>query len=308
MNRPVEILLATCNSERFLGELLDSLLRQSFADFALTVRDDGSSDGTVGIIEGCGDRRVRLLPDRTPSGSARANFFKLLLQSDADYVMFADADDVWLEDKVEVTLERMKRAEERVGRGTPVLVHGDLIVANEDLSVRAPSLFRYEGLSPERRTLKNMLCQNNVTGCTVMINRALRDLVQKEPRHTLMHDWWLALIAAAFGVIEVIDRPLMYYRQHGGNQVGAYNASDPAAALKKLADTGRVRGIYREMFLQAGCFADTFRDRLSPDDLALCREYAALGGKGKAGRIASVVKNGFYKNTLVRNLGQFIKI
>ncbi len=308
MSDRVEILLATHDSERYVGELLSSLLSQTYKDIAVTVRDDGSRDATADIVAGCGDGRVALLGDRAASGSAKSNFFRLLLQSTGDYIMFADADDVWLPDKVETTLGRMKETERRFGKDTPVLVHGDLIVADENLGVRAPSLFKYERLSPERKTLKNLLCQNNVTGCTVMINRALADLVECEPEHAVMHDWWLALIAAAFGRIEVIYRPLMYYRQHADNAVGAYDASDPAAALKRLADSERVKRIYREMFLQAGCFAKTFGDRLGEDERRVCLEYGSLINKSKAGRVASVIKNGFYKNTLVRNIGQLLKI
>ena len=224
--------------------LVDSILTQTHRDFVLSVRDDGSVDDTWEILQSYDDPRIRLLPDRTPSGSAQGNFFRLLLQSSARYVMFADADDVWLPDKIERTLTAMRRLEAEAGEDVPILVHGDLIVANEDLSVRAPSLFRYEGLSPERCSLRQLLAQNNITGCTVMVNRAACDLVRDIPAEAVMHDWWLGLIAAAFGRIGVIEQPLMYYRQHGDNAVGAYAASDPAANLRKLRDNDRIKAVY----------------------------------------------------------------
>ncbi len=304
----IEILLATHNSGKYLHELVDSILSQSVGEFVLSVRDDGSTDGTVDILRSYNDERINIRPDREPSGSARGNFFRLLLGADADYIMFADADDVWLPDKIERTLKKMQLAEDESGRALPILVHGDLVVVNEDLHVRHESLFKYEKLSPERKSLKNLLAQNNVTGCTVMINRALSALVKSEPEHTLMHDWWLALTASAFGRIEVVYEQLMLYRQHGDNSVGAYDASDPVTALKKLGNSEKVGRIYGEMFLQAACFADTFSDKLTPEQLRICRKYASMRHKGKPGRIATIIKNGFYKNTLVRNLGQFLKI
>lgn len=305
----VTILLATYNNEAHVAELLDSLLAQDFGDFRLDIRDDSSVDQTPGLLSVYEKRDARIHVDygKQPSGSAQNNFFRLLLACpDSDYILFCDADDVWLPDKVRVTLARMQQAEAQYGRQTPLLVHGDLAVVDAALQPIAPSLFRYEGLSPARSSLRNLLCQNNVTGCTVMINRALRALVPQQPAHSVMHDWWLALIAAAFGHIEVIDRPLLLYRQHGDNSVGAYNAHDPLLAVRKLSRRDKVRAVYAAMFAQAGCFAETFREQLTPEQYRLCTEYAALADKGKFGRIASILRNGFYKNTLQRNIGQFI--
>ena len=109
----VEILLATFNSEQFIAAQLDSLLAQDYRDISVTIRDDGSTDGTWEILSGYTSRdpRVRLLPDRTSSGSAKSNFFRLLLESSADYVMTCDADDFWLPEKVSHTLAAMKKLE-----------------------------------------------------------------------------------------------------------------------------------------------------------------------------------------------------
>src|SRR5699024_4749681 len=124
-----------------------------------------------------------------------------------DYLMFADADDFWLPDKVEKTFAKMREMEREAGTGCPILVHTDLAVADGSLRVIAPSLFRYEKLSPQRNSLRELLAQNNVTGCTVMINRALRKLIRQAPADAVMHDWWAALAAAAFGRIGVLDEP-----------------------------------------------------------------------------------------------------
>ena len=305
------ILLATYNNEAHVEALIDSILASDYRHFQLVVRDDCSSDGTPGLIlpYAESDARVSVTLAKTQSGGAQNNFFRLLLDApDCDALMFADADDVWLPDKIGKTVARMRSAEAEAGAGTPILVHGDLAVVDAELRTIAPSLFAYEKLSPERKSLKNLLCQNNVTGCTVMINRALRALVPAQPAHSVMHDWWLALVAAAFGRIEVIDEPLLLYRQHGDNQVGAYDARDPLLAAKKLSRTAHIREVYASMFAQASCFADVFADRLSPEQTALCRAYAALADKGKLGRIAALLRHGFYKNTLTRNLGQFLAI
>lgn len=305
------ILLAAYNSERHVGALLDSVLGQSAAGFSLLARDDCSSDGTFDVLSEYAkkDPRITALRSNERSGSAQNNFFRLLLESpESDYIMFCDDDDIWLPDKIEKTLARMRELEARRGKNTPLLVHGDLEVVRDDLSVISPSLFKYEGLSPERKSLRELLVQNNVTGCTVMINRALRELIPSQPASSVMHDWWCALIAAAFGEISVIYEPLMRYRQHGSNEVGAYNALDLGASAKRLSDKERNARIYGAMFAQGGCFADTFADKLTKEQLLLCRDWAAMAQMTKAQKLATIVRRSFYKNTLLRNIGQLSAI
>ncbi len=306
----ISILLAVYNNEPYLAQLIDSILAQSVGEFRLYIRDDCSQDGSFAVASAYQgkDSRVFAVRSESPSGSAQNNFFRLLLEHEDDYLMFADADDVWLPDKIERTLEKMREIEDACGAQTPVLVHTDAEVTDGALGVLDPSLFHYEGLSPERRSLRNLLAQNNVTGCTAMINRALRGYIRTRPREAVMHDWWAALVAAAFGEIGVVYAPTMLYRQHGDNSVGAYRASDPALAFKKLANGARTRAVYDSMFRQAACFAETYRAELTPEQYALCAAYGAMLGKGKAAKIGTVVKYGFYKNTLVRNLGQFVAI
>lgn len=307
MNK-TDILLATYNSGEYAAELVSSILAQTYGDFTLVIRDDGSTDNTMDVIAGFDDPRIRLIPDRTPSGSAAANFYTLLGLSDADYIMFADADDFWLPDKVEKTMALMKQYEQRYGKDCPVLIHSDACIADKDLNITGDSLFRYEKIDPERTALNQLLGQNVVTGCTMMINRALHGLVPSAPRDSVMHDWWLALTACCFGQIGLVDRPLMYYRQHGDNSVGAYNASNLAVSAKRFADRERYRIIYRSMFRQAGCFLETFGDSLSPEQRRLCAEYASLEDKNRAQKIASIFRNRFFKNTFARNAGQMLII
>ncbi|MDO4566676.1 MAG: glycosyltransferase family 2 protein [Oscillospiraceae bacterium] len=305
------VLLASFNSEPYLSELIQSILKQSERDFSLYIRDDCSSDESFNSAAALAgeDGRIRLARNEKPSGSAQNNFFTLLLECPKhEYYMFADGDDFWLPEKIRITLERMRELEARHGANTPLLVHGDLAVADGKLNIIAPSLFKYEKLSPERKSLKNLLAQNNVTGCTVMINQALREFIPARPKSSVMHDWWCALIAAAFGEISVIYEPLVLYRQHGSNEVGAYEAGDLSLAAARFFNSERNRRIYSAMFAQAACFAETFKERLSPGQLESCLAYAGLAHKGKAARLACVFKYGFYKNTLLRNLGQLLAI
>lgn len=306
----VAVLVAAYNNAPYIEQLLRSVLQNSFRDIRVLVRDDGSGDDTVAIARRLAeedDRLTLLQKDEGGASSAKGNFFALMGAADDDYVMFCDADDFWLEDKIQRTMDHMRATEAAAGDGTPVLVHTDLVVADENLGTIAPSLFKYEKLSPERKALRQLLAQNNVTGCTVMINRALRELVQTAPADAVMHDWWLALVASAFGHIEVLYEPTILYRQHGGNEVGATNAGDLAAGLRKLRKKDRMKAIYDAMYRQADTFAETYKEQLSKEQYRTAKRYGEMRRLGKLGRIARIVSGGYYKNTLLRNIGQFIR-
>ena len=107
----IDILMATYNGEKFLRPQLDSILQQSNQDWQLVIRDDCSTDRTVEVIKEyqlLRPEQIRLIQAEQPSGSAQNNFFQLLQYSSAEYTMFADQDDVWLPQKIQLTLDKMQ--------------------------------------------------------------------------------------------------------------------------------------------------------------------------------------------------------
>jgi len=222
-NPSIQIALATFNSALFLRELLDSLLGQTFPDFTILVSDDGSTDGTQALIAEYQEGhpgRIETLPGAPPGGPMQ-NFSRIVGAASADYLFFCDHDDVWLPDKVAVTLRQMQALEALHGRTMPLLVHTDLIVVGPNLAVRSPSMAKDRSAVSEMNGLGALLVNNSVTGCTTMVNRALYRRAWPVPEAASMHDSWLALVAAAVGRLHYINRPTILYRQHGGNFLGA---------------------------------------------------------------------------------------
>src|SRR5579862_7162715 len=126
--------MATWNGARFLRDQLDSLFCQTFQSFSLTVRDDGSTDSSLKIIEDYRHRyseRVVVHRNSVRLGPC-ANFSLLAQQSSAPYVAFCDQDDIWRKDKLAVSIDAMKRLEKQHGNTTPVLVFSDMVPINED--------------------------------------------------------------------------------------------------------------------------------------------------------------------------------
>lgn len=228
----IAILLATYNGSRFLSEQLDSILSQTYTNFILVVRDDCSTDNTRSMLEDYrqthADKMHLLEPDVRNQG-ASASFSCLLeyvlqhkqvLELDRAYMMFCDQDDVWYSDKIERQVQSMLAAE-AAAVNLPVLVHSDLEVVSEALVQIAPSFIRYQGLEIQRNQFCQIVISNLVTGCTAFINEALARQACPVPQQAIMHDWWLALVATAFGKLVLLDAPLVHYRQHGRNTIGA---------------------------------------------------------------------------------------
>lgn len=267
----IEILLASYQGARFIREQIDSILQQSDARWHLTVSDDGSTDGTADIL----DDYARRYPDKIKRvwsgqrfGNARDHFFWLIRQSSAPYMMTCDQDDVWHPDKVGKTLEALRQAEEKHGAQTPILVFADQTPTDAQLRPLAPSLVRYQNQYVESFDYRSLLIQNVVTGCAMGINRALADLAGRcaDSHQVIMHDWWMAVVAARFGQLVFIDEPLSDYRQHGGNSVGAQDVRSLTHKLGKLGKLAELRKTTEARKAQAKIFYNTYKERLNAED------------------------------------------
>ena len=273
----VTVLLAAYNGVQFLSQQIDSVLRQSFSDFRLILSDDGSCDGSDALLE----RYAREYPDRITHyrsgnrfGCAQTHFMHLLGQfHDTPYTMFCDQDDIWHPDKIEKTLLKMRSLE--ADPTVPILIHTDLRVVDGSLRETAPSFCRLSNLDGNRTALNHLLIQNVVTGCTVMVNRALAALACRKPiqEKLLMHDWWLAILAAAAGKVGFLPEATIDYRQHSSNSVGAKN-SRSAAYLWKRFSAQDTRQVLIGTARQAALFLSCYRDILQPEQLAMLTAFA----------------------------------
>ncbi len=305
----VTVLLAVYNGEKYLKEQIDSLLNQTFNDIRIIIRDDGSTDNSLDIINDYCKKYPLIISSLTgkPTGSAVGNFAELLYNCDDDYIMFCDQDDVWLPQKIEKTISVMKKTE-GADKNTPVLVHSDLIVADQNLKTVSQSFFAFQRLDPENISLSGLLVQNCVTGCTVMINRALKEKCGKIPNDCIMHDWWLAITAQLFGKIACVREPLMLYRQHSDNQVGAKASYGIALIKRKLSTLNEVRKNYNATYAQAQAVLRHYAGSLAEKERNLLEIYVSIPSKNKFKKIRIMQKYGFKKGTALRVIGQYILI
>lgn len=211
-----EVVLSTYDGAPWLDAQIASILGQTHANLRLSVRDDGSRDGTPALLAAWAARDSRLSfrqgnRNLGPAGS----FFRLLdgVGPDAAFVAFADQDDVWEAGKI----ARAVAALSALPAGVPGLYCARVVIVDETL--------RRRGLSPlpgRGPSLANALVENIAIGCTSVLNRAALDLLRAEwPAPPVLHDWWCYQAVAALGQVIYDPRPALKYRQHGGNVTGA---------------------------------------------------------------------------------------
>lgn len=305
----ITILMASYNGEKYIAEQIESILNQTEQSWKLVIQDDCSTDDTFKIAE----KYVKKYPDRifavqrkTPSGSAQNNFFSMLCFANSEYTMFCDDDDVWLPNKIAITLLEMQKLEKSFGKETLLLAHTDLRVVDALLRKISTSMMCTQKLDPSRKDFNHLLIQNNITGCTMMVNRRLLELTVQQglPRHAVMHDWWLALIASSLGQIGFVPEATILYRQHADNQVGAKSAGSLRYNLHRLASSKAAKQSLADTYVQAAEFLDRFGSLLGADQKQLLRDFISIPSLCKWKRLHVICNGGFWKTGLFRKCGQ----
>ena len=215
----IDILLATYNGSKYLHEQLDSILSQSYGNINVIIRDDGSSDNTVMIINEYEekDNRVKLLNDNLGNLGFVRNFEELMKNSTSEYLMFSDQDDIWYNNKVETSYTRIKAIEEINGKSCPILVHTNSKIMNYE--TRTKSLFISD--CAKNSSFENSFFNFFVQGSTMLINGSLKREALPFSKEVYLHDRYLHLIAEFIGIRSYIDVPTMDYRQHSNNEIGS---------------------------------------------------------------------------------------
>lgn len=273
-----EILMTTYNGESYVRAQLDSILAQKDERWHLTVSDDGSTDATAEILDDYATRypdKITRYRSGRRFGQACAHFLHLMSRCDAAYMLFCDQDDVWYPEKVGRMLEAFTRAEREHGADTPVLVFSDLTPVDEQLRPLAESMMAYQDQRTDGFDYRALLMQNVVTGGAAGMNRALaRRAATERTEGIIMHDWWVAAVAARFGQIVYLPEALSAYRQHGDNVVGARDVRSAGYVARMLTSLGRVRGSLVDKKRQAALFAQTYAMELTVEDKAFLRGFA----------------------------------
>jgi len=207
------VLLSTFNGSRYLDPLMNSLIDQDYLNIEILVRDDGSTDNTIDILKRYDAYGNVSIIEGTNVGVPHS-FFRILQlsSSSSDYLAFCDQDDVWHKDKMSCAVNFLKRLPKEV----PSMYCARVLIVDEQLNIIGPS-----SIPKHSPSFENALVENIAAGCTIVINRAARNLLLQElPKHAIMHDWWMYQVVSAFGKVIYDPDPKILYRQHSSNVMG----------------------------------------------------------------------------------------
>ena len=270
----VAILMSTYNGEKYLREQIESLQKQTFKKWELFIRDDGSTDNTISVINKLQvkDSRIHFLNDKKIQLRPMKSFLYLLSNVSADFYFFCDQDDYWLPEKLDLML--------KVGKlDKPQLVYCGLKCVNQNLI-------------PLKNDFENMMgtiwgysrfIGNDMPGCVMMFNSKLRNIAissTKTYEGIVMHDWWIALIAQTFGTIKFLNKRLVLYRQHGNNSIGAGKNGNLMRKMLQRGVIKKQKKLVYQTYNQSVVFFNTFKNQLPKANKAFLEDYINSPQKG----------------------------
>ena len=289
--------MCTYNGESFLADQINSIERQTYPNWTLTVSDDDSQDGTLALLQAYGDRwgNERLKVISGPKRGFVANFLSLTCRADieGEFFAWADQDDIWSEDKLQVALDWLQT----IPAQTPALYCGRTQLVSESGAPMGHSP-RFS-LPPH---FANALVQSIAGGNTMVFNQAARELLREAGAdlNVPSHDWWAyQLITGAGGVVCYDPEPKMQYRQHDENLIGSNSSWAARLTRLRMVFQGRFYE-WNEQNIQA---LETMQHRLCEKHQVTLAHFKGARGQTFFRRILGMRSAGLYRQTLLGNLG-----
>jgi glycosyltransferase involved in cell wall biosynthesis len=298
----VAILMCTYNGQAYLKEQIDSFMAQTHQNWTLYISDDGSTDGTLALLENYRElidsHRIQLF--NGPRAGFAANFMSLVRNSDihADFYAFSDQDDIWFDNK----LHRSIRQLEKLPPHLPALYCSRTRLIDENRTIT--------GFSPAFKQppeFQNALIQSLAGANTMLLNNAARDLLKKVPETATIvaHDWLSYLLITATGGQVIYDlEPTLDYRQHSANVIGANSGlKERLSRVGKLID-GRFRG-WSDANIQT---LEAVNDELTKANRQTLQDFCEGRLSPLHQRLRLMKKSGIYRQSLLGNISLIIAI
>ena len=307
----VGILLAAYNGEKYISKQIESLLAQTYSNWKLFIRDDGSNDQTVSIINeyAQNDKRISIIEDDGKNLGSCQNFAALLnlTRGQFNYLMFCDQDDYWLPFKIDETLSYMQHLEIKYKKEVPLLVYTNFKYADANLEeIEAKKGFQTTKVA--NLSFAHLLAQNPAYGCTMMLNKALQDIVDPIPIQAENHDYWTALTASALGKIFYVNKPTILYRQHNNNISTNYDSNSLVKRLKRIVLQGKNFADARRKIEMAKVFRALFANQLKERDKMILDNYISFGTGNKMSMLFKNIRNGVVRQTPAQTFLFYVSI
>jgi glycosyltransferase involved in cell wall biosynthesis len=290
INPSIAVLLATYNGAQYLQEQLDSYAKQTLLPALILVSDDGSTDATRQILKQFAQARPHLNVQvlQGPCRGVAQNFLYLMHQvpDHIDMVSFSDQDDIWLPGKLTRSVQML------AGKNHAALYCARTLEWQAETDMRRLSQHR----TGHATGFRHALVQNIAGGNTMVLNKAALEIVRGaslEAGEIVMHDWWVyQIIAAAGGQTVYDDIPMMLYRQHQQNVIGANRGVRAKFRRLLFLFSGRYRqwGTVNIRALQAS------KHRITAENANLLAAFASGRDGSVLTRLAMIGQPGFYRH------------
>lgn len=298
----VQIIMATYNGEKYIREQIESIISQTFSNWELIIHDDGSTDRTLKIVSEFTekDSRIHLLKDNIKFHNSSANFFHLLksIDNNIDYICLCDQDDIWLPQKLEKSIAEIEIIEKK---DIPVCLATDVCLIDSYGKKYVDSFWNYANVF-RKSNFRTLFLENTATGCTMIFNAKvleyINELKEEEIKNIIQHDWFIALICASDGIYKQIGVPLVCYRQHESNVVGArktcfYEKLNPKEGVNSLK---RIKLLKKRILLQLNVIVNTITNDINKKSAKNFLSYNFLRHK------IFCIRYGVYKSSSISKL------
>lgn len=287
MSKKVAILLSTYNGEKYLREQIDSILAQTYDNFELIVRDDGSRDSTVEIVKEYIEKSDKITLMVGKNLGFIKSFFELLKHSDADYFSFADQDDIWLPNKIELAVNSLNKLDD---------TKPNMAFSNVDYYDTEMNFMGNGDSKGKKPSFLNSLYECINQGMTMVINKTTRDYIVKNiPEKCFFHDWWTYMICTAFGNVVQDDVVTVKYRRAKTNATveGQGKITLFIWRIKKLFLGEGMKDIRAQQTI----FKNIFYDSLSKENKKILDTF-----EGEKYNFFKALKKTFYPKKIRRKL------
>lgn len=223
------VLMSTYNGEKYIRQQLDSLLSQTLKPDQICIRDDGSKDDTIAILEEYAGRYPFIKYYCGQNRGPAKSFWELICNcEEADYYSLCDQDDVWFDDKLSVAVEMLQKEDQ----SQPLLYCSKFTLTDSELNPIDSNVSSLYGFSD----FPHSLIYHTAPGCTFVFNHAAREKIVKydvEKEYCLIHDAIIHKVVAMFGKMILDNKSHIYYRQHGNNEIGM-NANKAKVFIERV--------------------------------------------------------------------------
>ena len=236
----ISVCIATHNGEKYIKEQLNSILCQLSPEDEVVISDDGSTDSTLEFIKCFNDLRIKVFTQKSPNGLhgheyATLNFENALRNAKGDYIFLSDQDDVWVDNKVEVSMNYLKKYD---------YIVSDAYVTDAELNVISDTRFTKDEKVHFNKYLAVVLSTPYQGSCTAF-KRCVLDKALPFPKGTQSHDRWIGNVAAFFFNYKIISEKLIYYRRHETTTSNSFGVGRRSAGLIKTIGykLGYIKGL-----------------------------------------------------------------